>query len=71
MELDDAIRSLGYTNVPVKLHHEVTATLKVHVTEVIVRLRRGTMSESIDWTRRATIHNQEAEQSDALEHSTF
>ena len=24
---------LGYTNVPVKLHHEVVATLKVHVTE--------------------------------------
>jgi large subunit ribosomal protein L9 len=33
IELDDAIRSLGYTNVPVKLHPEVTATLKVHVTE--------------------------------------
>ena len=33
MELDDAIRSLGYTNVPVKLHTEVTATLKVHVKE--------------------------------------
>jgi len=33
MELDDAIRSLGYTNVPVKIHQEVTATLKVHVTE--------------------------------------
>lgn len=33
MELDDAIRALGYTNVPVKLHHEVVATLKVHVTE--------------------------------------
>ena len=33
MELDDAIRALGYTNVPVKLHHEVIATLKVHVTE--------------------------------------
>ncbi|OZS78980.1 50S ribosomal protein L9 [Tetzosporium hominis] len=33
MELDDAIRTLGYTNVPVKLHHDVTATLKVHVTE--------------------------------------
>ena len=25
--------ALGYTNVPVKLHHEVTATLKVHVAE--------------------------------------
>ncbi|TYS69439.1 50S ribosomal protein L9 [Sutcliffiella horikoshii] len=33
MELNDAIRALGYTNVPVKLHTEVTATLKVHVTE--------------------------------------
>lgn len=33
MELPDAIRALGYTNVPVKLHQEVTATLKVHVTE--------------------------------------
>lgn len=33
MELADAIRSLGYTNVPVRLHPEVTATLKVHVTE--------------------------------------
>jgi large subunit ribosomal protein L9 len=33
IELPDAIRSLGYTNVPVKLHPEVTATLKVHVTE--------------------------------------
>ncbi|TFD96584.1 50S ribosomal protein L9 [Jeotgalibacillus sp. R-1-5s-1] len=33
IEMDDAIRSLGYTNVPVKLHNEVTATLKVHVTE--------------------------------------
>lgn len=34
IELADAIRSLGYTNVPVKLHHDVTATLKVHVKEV-------------------------------------
>lgn len=33
MELPDAIRSLGYTNIPVRLHTEVTATLKVHVTE--------------------------------------
>jgi large subunit ribosomal protein L9 len=33
MELDDAIRSLGYTKVPVKLHTEVTATLNVHVKE--------------------------------------
>ncbi|SIT87087.1 50S ribosomal protein L9 [Edaphobacillus lindanitolerans] len=33
MELPDAIRALGYTNVPVKLHPDVIATLKVHVTE--------------------------------------
>ena len=33
LELEDAIRSLGYTKVPVKLHHEVTATLNVHVKE--------------------------------------
>lgn len=33
MSLNDGIRALGFTNVPVKLHHEVTATLKVHVTE--------------------------------------
>ncbi|MFK9091738.1 50S ribosomal protein L9 [Bacillus salipaludis] len=34
MELTDAIRTLGHTKVPVKLHHEVTATLTVSVTEV-------------------------------------
>lgn len=33
MELPEPIRSLGYTNIPIKIHHEVTATLKVHVTE--------------------------------------
>ncbi|OCA82198.1 50S ribosomal protein L9 [Bacillus sp. FJAT-27225] len=33
MELDDAIRTLGHTKVPVKLHHEVTASLDVHVKE--------------------------------------
>ncbi len=33
MTLPDGIRALGFTNVPVKLHQEVTATLKVHVTE--------------------------------------
>ncbi|WP_409272853.1 50S ribosomal protein L9 [Neobacillus sp. SCS-31] len=33
MELEDAIRSLGQTMVPVKLHHEVTAALKVYVKE--------------------------------------
>ncbi|WP_318506496.1 50S ribosomal protein L9 [Bacillus sp. T3] len=33
IELADAIRSLGYTKVPVKLHTEVTSTLNVHVKE--------------------------------------
>ncbi len=33
MDLKDAIRTLGVTNVNVKLHHEVTAVLKVHVAE--------------------------------------
>ncbi|GGE83101.1 50S ribosomal protein L9 [Priestia taiwanensis] len=33
-EMADAIRALGYRNVPVKLHQEVTATVKVHVTEI-------------------------------------
>ncbi|SFB30084.1 LSU ribosomal protein L9P [Lentibacillus halodurans] len=33
IELDTPIRSLGYTNVPVKLHPEVTGTIKVHVVE--------------------------------------
>ena len=33
IEMDDAIRSLGVTKVPVKLHTEVTATLSVHVKE--------------------------------------
>ncbi|MER1987780.1 MAG: 50S ribosomal protein L9 [Solibacillus sp.] len=28
---NDGIRALGFTNVPVKLHNEVKATLKVHV----------------------------------------
>lgn len=32
-DLSDAIRSLGYTNVKVKVHPEVSATIKVHVTE--------------------------------------
>ncbi|KGA96228.1 50S ribosomal protein L9 [Alkalihalobacillus alcalophilus ATCC 27647 = CGMCC 1.3604] len=31
--LDDPIRSLGYTNVPIKIHPEVIATVKVHVVE--------------------------------------
>ncbi len=33
MELDEPIRSLGHTKVPVKLHPEVTATMRVHVVE--------------------------------------
>lgn len=34
MELADGIRSLGHTKVPVKLQHDVTATLTVHVKEL-------------------------------------
>lgn len=33
IELDEPIRSLGYTTVPVKLHPEVSGSIKVHVTE--------------------------------------
>lgn len=33
MLLDNPIRSLGVTKIPVKLHQEVTATLNVHVIE--------------------------------------
>ncbi|WP_208587202.1 50S ribosomal protein L9 [Gracilibacillus suaedae] len=33
IELDQPIRSLGYTNVPVKIHPEVTGTIRVHVVE--------------------------------------
>lgn len=33
MQLANPIRSLGYTKVPIKLHHEVEATLQVHVVE--------------------------------------
>ncbi|MBM7606709.1 large subunit ribosomal protein L9 [Metabacillus crassostreae] len=33
LDLPDGIRSLGFTNVPAKLHPEVTATIKVHVKE--------------------------------------
>ncbi|MBA9085947.1 large subunit ribosomal protein L9 [Fontibacillus solani] len=33
IEMHDPIRTLGVTQVPVKLHHEVKATLKVQVTE--------------------------------------
>ena len=34
MDLNDGIRSLGHTKLPVKLHHEVTATLTVSVKEI-------------------------------------
>lgn len=33
LELDHPIRALGYTTVPVKLHPEVSGSVKVHVTE--------------------------------------
>ncbi|MBT2684854.1 50S ribosomal protein L9 [Bacillus sp. ISL-37] len=33
IELQDAIRTLGYTKVPVKLHKDVLATLNVHIKE--------------------------------------
>ncbi|AVK61527.1 50S ribosomal protein L9 [Lactobacillus sp. CBA3606] len=33
IELPEPIRVLGYTNVPVKLHAEVTAKIRVHVVE--------------------------------------
>ncbi|UOQ95490.1 50S ribosomal protein L9 [Halobacillus shinanisalinarum] len=31
IELDEPIRTLGYTNVPVKLHPEVTGTIRVRI----------------------------------------
>ncbi|MEK4387916.1 50S ribosomal protein L9 [Solibacillus sp. FSL W7-1436] len=33
MDCNDGLRSLGFANVPVKLHQDVKATLKVHVIE--------------------------------------
>lgn len=33
IELNEPIRTLGYTDVPVKLHNEVTGSIKVHVVE--------------------------------------
>ncbi|UQS84685.1 50S ribosomal protein L9 [Apilactobacillus apisilvae] len=33
VELKEPIKSLGYTNIPVKLHKQVTATMRVHVSE--------------------------------------
>ena len=32
--LSEPVKSFGYTEVPVKLHPQVTATMKVHVTEL-------------------------------------
>lgn len=34
MDLNDGIRTLGHTKLPVKLHHEVVATLTVSVKEI-------------------------------------
>lgn len=34
MELNDAVRTLGSTKVPVKLYHEVVANLTVHIKEI-------------------------------------
>ncbi|ARK32904.1 50S ribosomal protein L9 [Halalkalibacter krulwichiae] len=33
IQLNEPIRALGYTNVPIKIHPEVIATVKVHVVE--------------------------------------
>ncbi|KRN32122.1 50S ribosomal protein L9 [Liquorilactobacillus mali] len=33
MELNEPIKTLGYTNIPVKLHNKVTAKIRVHITE--------------------------------------
>lgn len=33
LDLKQPIRVLGYTNVPAKLHHEVSAVIKVHVVQ--------------------------------------
>lgn len=33
IELNDPIRTLGYTDVPIKVHPKVTAVVKVHVVE--------------------------------------
>ena len=57
MECNDGIRSLGVTNVPVKLHQDVKATLKVHV----MKSGATTMNESM--MDRVPPHNTEAEAS--------
>ncbi|MDN2453236.1 50S ribosomal protein L9 [Lactobacillus sp. UCMA15818] len=33
MELSEPIKTLGYSNIPVKLHNKVTAKIRVHITE--------------------------------------
>ena len=33
MELPEPIRAMGYTNVPVRLHKDITANIRVHVSE--------------------------------------
>ncbi|GBG93676.1 50S ribosomal protein L9 [Ligilactobacillus salitolerans] len=33
MELKEPIRSMGYVNVPVKLHNEVSSKIRVHISE--------------------------------------
>lgn len=33
IELPEPIKTMGYTNVPVKLHAQITATIRVHVSE--------------------------------------
>ncbi|MHC3377588.1 50S ribosomal protein L9 [Ligilactobacillus equi] len=33
MELNEPIRSMGYVNVPVKLHNQVSAKIRVHIAE--------------------------------------
>ncbi|WP_429971708.1 50S ribosomal protein L9 [Fructilactobacillus sp. Tb1] len=33
IELPEPIKTMGYTNVPVKLHAKITATIRVHVSE--------------------------------------
>jgi len=33
MEMKNPIRTLGFTNVAIRLHKNVTATIRVHVTE--------------------------------------
>lgn len=34
IKLNESIKSLGYTNLPIQLHKDVTATIKVHITSL-------------------------------------